>query len=256
MNDEHVDVVFHLATPARVGPSFPLPADDLRRNVGSTLTVLEAIRKVKPPPLLVYASSAAVYGEAQRLPMGEEHPICPMSPYGVSKFAAEQYLRLYSKLYELRSLSVRLFSLYGPGQRKQVVYELISQASSGDDPLCMRGAPEISRDLVFVRDAARAMVTLAGQAPARGEAYNIASGTRTTLRQLAEAIRTAMDLDIGLSFGCQVHPGEPTHWLGNPAKARRFGVECGTPLMEGLERTIAWFASTHQGALSVRALNA
>lgn len=241
LRERQIDTVFHLANAAYVPPSLQWPIDDLQRNTVTTLAVLEGVRRLEPPPLLVYASSAAVYGDAQQVPMSEEHPIQPKSPYGVSKFASEQYLRLYSSLYAIPSLSVRLFSIYGPGQRKQVVYDLLFRALGGEDPLTILGSADVSRDLVFVEDAARAFVTLASAAPACGEAYNIASGTPTTLATLVSTLLWATGLNVPVRFTGQVRPGDPLHWEGDPSRARALGVHCDTPLEDGIRRTAEWF---------------
>lgn len=241
LRERQIDAVFHLANAAYVPPSLQWPIDDLQRNAVSTLAVLEAVRRIEKRVIVVYASSAAVYGEAQHMPMREDHPIQPKAPYGVSKFASEQYVRLYSNLYAIPSLSLRLFSIYGPGQRKQVVYDLINRAFGGEDPLTILGSPDVSRDLVFVDDAARAFVTLALAAPARGEAYNIASGSPTTLATLASTLLSATALSVPVRFTGEVRPGDPLHWEGDPARARALGVRCETPLSDGLRRTATWF---------------
>jgi UDP-glucose 4-epimerase len=241
LRDRDVDAVFHLASAAYVPPSLQWPVDDLHRNAVTTLAVLEGVRRLERRPIVVYASSAAVYGDSQHFPMTEEHPIAPVSPYGISKFASEQYVRLYSSLYDIPSLAARPFSIYGPGQRKQVVYDLVDRAYGGQKPLSVLGSPEVSRDLVFVEDAARAFVILARMAPARGEAYNIATGTRTTLAELVSMLLGIMGLDIPVRFTGQVRPGDPLHLQGDPTRAREFGARCETTLADGLKRTVAWF---------------
>lgn len=241
LRERGIDTVFHLANAAYVPPSVQWPVDDLHRNAVTTLAVLEGVRRLERPPLLVYASSAAVYGDAQQLPMREDHPIQPSSPYGVSKFASEQYVRLYSGLHGVPSLSVRLFSIYGPGQRKQVVYDLLKRAFGGENPLTILGSPDVSRDLVYVDDAARAFVTLARAAPACGEAYNVASGTPTTLDTLASTLLDVTGLDIPVRFTGAVRPGDPLHWEGDPTRARALGVRYDTALLEGVRRTAKWF---------------
>jgi UDP-glucose 4-epimerase len=241
LRERQIDAVFHLANAAYVPPSLHWPVDDLNRNAMTTLAVLEGVRRLKRPALVVYASSAAVYGDAQHIPMREGHPIEPKSPYGVSKFASEQYLRLYSNLYDISSLSLRLFSIYGPGQRKQVVYDLMDRAFGGENPLTILGSSTVSRDLVFVDDAAHAFVTLARAAPARGEAYNIASGTPTTLATLASTLLSVAALNVAVRFTGKVRPGDPLHWEGDPTRARALGVRCDTPLTDGIRRTAEWY---------------
>ena len=240
LDDREVDVVFHLAGTASVPPSLVRPIDDLERNAVTTLAVLEGARHARRSPLVGFISSAAVYGEGRHMPMTEDHPLEPVSPYGISKLAAETYVHLYSQLYELPTFSVRPFSLYGPRQRKLVVYDLLCRAVDGEDPLVVLGSPEVSRDFVYIADCARALLVLARRAPARGEAYNVASGVGTPLGVLVPAILTAVGIDAGVDFTGSVRPGDPVRWEGDPGRARALGAAFDTPLDDGLRRTAEW----------------
>ncbi|GAC1361631.1 MAG: SDR family oxidoreductase [Actinomycetota bacterium] len=244
-----IDLVFHLAGNSYVPPSIDDPISDLAQNAAMTLSVLEALRHLAAPPLLVFVSSAAVYGDCQRVPMDEDHPLRPVSPYGISKLAAEQYVSLYSALHRVPSIVVRPFSLYGPGQYKQVVYDLLGRAFGGSVALEVRGSPEVARDFVFVADVAQALVGLARRAAGQGEVYNLASGQSTTLRALAETLLHVTGLALPLRFTGKVREGDPLRWVGGVEKSRALGVRCSTPLEDGLRQTAQWFlASGTQGA--------
>jgi UDP-glucose 4-epimerase len=125
LDDFAPDVIFHLAGNSSVPQSLLHPARDLQSNLMPTLRLLENLKNRSSAPLLVFASSAAVYGEPSYVPVDEQHPTCPTSPYGVSKLRAEQYITVYSELYGIRAVLLRLFPVYGPGQRKQIVYDLM-----------------------------------------------------------------------------------------------------------------------------------
>jgi UDP-glucose 4-epimerase len=234
------DAIFQLAGTGLVPNSLERPLDDLVRNAATTVAVLDAARRAATPPVVAYVSSAAVYGEGVRMPMDELHPCAPLSPYGISKLAAERYVALYAELYGLPAFSVRPFSLYGPRQRKLVVYDLLRRAHGGESPLVVAAPPDVSRDFVFVEDAARALVTLAAAAPARGEAYNVASGRPVTLRELAEQVVAALGLATAVEFTGSVRPGDPLRWDGDASLARRLGCTFDTPLADGMARTAAW----------------
>lgn len=238
-----VDAVFQLAGAGRVPPSIEAPIEDLESNVVTTVAALEALRRSGSGAPLVFVSSAAVYGDAQYHPMDEDHPLEPKSPYGVSKLAAERYVRLYARLHGLHGLSVRPFSVYGPRQRKLVVYDVLTRLHDGERPLRMLGSPDVSRDFVFVEDAVRGLVALARSAPADGEAYNLASGRGTSLDELATTLVDVSGLDADVEFTGEVRAGDPLQWTGDPQRARALGVECDTPLEEGLRRTAEWFAA-------------
>jgi UDP-glucose 4-epimerase len=172
--------------------------------------------------------------------MDEEHPLAPVSPYGISKLAAEQYVRLYARDRGLPALTVRPFSLYGPGQRKLVVHDLMLRLLEGERPLTVAGRGDVTRDLVYVEDAARAVVQLARAAPAAGEAYNLSSGRGTRLDELAAVIAGLDGNGVEIAFTGELRAGDPLHWQGDPGRAAALGATCATDLAEGLRRTYAW----------------
>jgi UDP-glucose 4-epimerase len=234
------DVIFQLVGTPTVPPSVERPLEDLRRNTASTLSVLEAARSCDRFPLVVLVSSAAVYGESVSLPMDEEHPLRPISPYGISKLAAEHYIRVYAAMYGIPAFCVRPFSLYGPRQRKLVVHDLLVRALAGESPLTVLGSPDVSRDFVFARDAAEMLVTLALEAPARGEAYNIASGRPVTLGDLVATLLEVTGSTAPARFSGSVRPGDPLHWHGDPGRAAALGAAASTSIRDGVARTAAW----------------
>jgi UDP-glucose 4-epimerase len=244
VDDHEIDAVFQLAGSGTVPQTLRRPLDDARRNTLTTLAVLEAVRGATRTPMVAFVSSAAVYGEGETMPMREDHPRRPVSPYGISKLAAEQYVSLYWELYAIPGFSVRPFSLYGPGQRKLVIYDLLTRIARDESPLVVAGRPEVSRDFVFVGDAAAALVTLARAAPAQGEAYNLASGSPTTLGELVDALLEAAGSRAETRFTGELRPGDPLRWDGDPSLARKLGVSCDTSLRDGLRRTADWVSAT------------
>jgi len=234
------DAIFHLAGTGDVPHSLLDPAGDLRANALTTIAVLEAARQIEKPPRVILASSAAVYGESVTVPMSESHRLLPLSPYGVSKLAAEQYVRVFHQLHGVPALIVRPFSVYGPGQRKLVVHDLLRRLLDGEAPLRITAPADVMRDFVYVEDVAAAIVALARNAPADGEAYNLASGRATTLRALADALLEAAGSNTEALFVSEQTPGNPVHWYGDAAKAAALGVTLDTPLAEGLDATARW----------------
>ena len=177
IDDAGVTVVFQLAGSPTVGSAQLDPVGDVARNCSTTVAVLEAAANSAQRPLVVLVSSAAVYGQPVGLPISEATPTAPISTYGVSKLAAEQYLRHYTQRCGVRALIARPFSVYGPGQRKLVVHDLTRRALNGERPLHVGAPASTIRDFAFVDDVVDALVELARLAPAQGEAYNICTGT-------------------------------------------------------------------------------
>lgn len=246
MSRRRFDVAFSLIGTGLVPRSVAAPLEDLSNNVGALLGLLEVIRRLDAPPLVVNLSSAAVYGSAQTTPMTETHPRHPESPYGVSKVAGEEYLRLYNTLYGIPAMSVRPFSIYGPGQRKLVIYDLLRRLISGENPLVVAAAAEVTRDFIFVEDAAEMIVRLAERAPAEAHAYNACSGRGTSLRELTGLLIGLAQPSASVEFIGTGRPGDPIHWIGSRDLVLAVtGVEP-TALSEGLARTVAWMTAAQE----------
>ncbi|QCS42132.1 NAD-dependent epimerase/dehydratase family protein [Natrinema versiforme] len=185
-----VDVIFHHAAVVSVTQSVDEPRQSNRTNLEASLLVLEQARQ--EDARVVVASSAAVYGHPEELPVSETAPTNPTSPYGVQKLALDQYARLYEELYDLPTVVLRYFNVYGPRQQgpySGVISTFLEQARA-DEPITIQGDGQQSRDFVHVSDVVRANLR-AATTDAVGEAYNIGTGQRTTIRELAETVRDA-----------------------------------------------------------------
>jgi UDP-glucose 4-epimerase len=235
-----VDTVFDLAGSANAPGSLHAPLGDLAANSGQTLRILESLRGLPAPPFYVYGSSAAVYGRVSRLPIAEDDPVTPLSPYAVSKLATEQYISLYARVHGQPGISLRFFSVYGPGQRKQAIFDLIREASAAGGMLHVKAPADVTRDFVFVKDVVGAAVDLAQRAAGDGEVFNVASGRETSMDELARAILAACAVEKGVSFGQTVRPGDPHRYVGATERIASLGVHLETPLVEGLRDTAAW----------------
>ena len=241
------DRIYHLAGAAYVPPSIEDPAGDLGNNAGVTLDVLEAVRRGSPETPVVYTSSAAVYGSPTELPISEQTPIAPVSPYGVSKYAAEQYVSLYARLHGLRTASLRLFSVFGPGQRKQVVFDLIAKLAADPDRLEVIGLGSELRDFVFVEDVVAAAIAVMERAPLTGEAYNVASGCGITIGELAGHVADLLGLAPVVSYTGEVRPGDALHWVADISRLRALGFAPAVSVRDGVRRVAAWYAETEAG---------
>ncbi len=235
------DVIFHLAANAYIPPSVEDPAFDFGLNLETTFRLLEVLRTAERRPRLVNTSSAAVYGDPQRLPIHESDPTVPISPYGVGKLSAERYVAVYSQLYGIAASSVRLFSVYGPRQRKQVVYDLIDRLARDPSRLEVIGDGTQERDFAYVEDVAAAMVLVSRQAPGTGEVFNVASGSTHSIAQLVVAICAAMELDPEIAYTGRVRPGDAERWSVDTSALAALGYEPGMSLIDGLRATWDWY---------------
>ncbi|KDE59890.1 hypothetical protein EL22_15505 [Halostagnicola sp. A56] len=187
---EGIDIIFHQAGQISVERSFEAPELTHEVNVTATLKLLECARRESAR--FVFASSAAVYGHPESIPLSEAAPTEPTSPYGASKLAAEQYVRLYDDHYDLQAVSLRYFNVYGAGQvggdYSAVISVFVDQALNGD-PITVDGDGSQTRDFVHVRDVVRANL-LAGAADDCDTVFNVGTGESHSILELAEVVRS------------------------------------------------------------------
>jgi UDP-glucose 4-epimerase len=234
------DAAFLLAGTGSVGDSLADPDLDLADNAGRLVHFFESVRRKSPKTRLVYVSSAAVYGEVKELPVTESAPLQPISPYGVSKLAGESYARVYHHLYALQTLVARPFSVYGPGARKQVVWDLMVKLYSGDGAV-LQGTGKETRDFVYVDDVCAALVNIA-LAGEPGQVYNVCSGRETSIADLAGCL-SQLAGKPEVRFAGTHRAGDPSRWRGDPSRLRAIGWEPRVDLGPGLAQTLAWYLS-------------
>jgi UDP-glucose 4-epimerase len=236
-----VEVVFHLAASVGNTRSIEHPIKDSEVNALGTLRILEAarhggVRKV------VFSSSAGIFGELKTLPIMEDHPVEPDSPYGASKLAAEKLCLAYAKLYPMECVCLRYFNVYGPNQRYDAygnVIPIFAHRMIHGEPVVIFGDGEQTRDFVNVHDVARANYQAAMARGVSG-AFNVASGTRITINHLVELMREASGLQPRVEYG-PPRRGDVRHSLANISAARAaFGYEPVVGLKEGLAEYMDW----------------
>ena len=231
--------VLHLAAQVSVRSSIEAPSASASHNVVGFLAVLDALRR-RGIPRLVYASSAAVYGAPRTLPLDEDSPCAPESPYGLEKLINDQYAALFSALYGLSALGMRYFNVYGPRQDAASPYAgVISRFAArlkGDEPLTVFGDGLQTRDFVFVKDVAAANVA-ALRSSATG-VLNIGTGTSVTLLQLIEALARCAGRTPTVKFDPPA-AGDIRHSAMRPDRMQGILAYCArTPLHEGLRTLI------------------
>ncbi len=234
------DIIFHLAASAYVPPSVENPLYDYRSNLWSTFVLLEELRKLSKIPALIYASSAAVYGDPLKIPITEKELTVPVSPYGVSKLAAERYINVYARLYGIRATSLRLFSVYGPRQRKQVIYDLMKKLINDPSHLSVIGDGSQQRDFVFVEDVVNAFFAAWDNSSLHGDVYNVASGHHVSIEQLVQILCQVSNLNPKIEFSGSTRLGDAERWIVDITKLKTLGCVPSVTLNIGLERTYQW----------------
>jgi GDP-4-dehydro-6-deoxy-D-mannose reductase len=237
------DVVYHLAARAHVGESWEDPAGFLADNPALAFGVLEAVRLEAPDATVVAVASGELYGPPASLPVTEEAPLRPQSPYAVSKAAADLLAGFYADAHGLRVIRARAFNHAGPGQEPSyAIASFARQAAAGGDPLrIVTGNPDTRRDYTDVRDVVRAYRLLAEHA--EPGIYNVCSGRTASARELVEALAAAAGARLEhVVDDSLVRAHEVMEVRGSPERLRAAtGWEPEIPLERTLADTVAWW---------------
>ena len=239
-----IDVIFHEGALPSVARSVEDPLASHETNVTATIHLLEFCRE-EGVGRLVFASSSSVYGDTPTLPKVETMPTSPLSPYAVSKLAAEQYCKVYAQLYGIQTVSLRYFNVFGPRQDPQsdyaaVIPKFISLMLRGESPL-IHGDGLQSRDFTYIDNVVSANL-LAAEAPdAAGEVLNIACGQSYSLLDLVAALNAILGTSIEPRFG-PPRPGDVKHSLADSSRAvEKIGYSVSVDFRAGLAKTVEWF---------------
>lgn len=236
-----VEVVFHVAASVGNARSIERPIEDSEINVIGTLRVLEAARQAGVRKI-VQSSSAGVFGELKTLPIGEDHPAEPDSPYGASKLAAEKLCLAYRKIYDLEVVCLRYFNVYGINQRYDAygnVIPIFAHRMLQGMSLTIFGDGEQTRDFINVRDVALANYQSAIGKGVSG-AFNIGSGTRVTINRLARLMSEVAGIPTVIEYG-PARSGDVRHSLADISAAREvLGYKPSVELQEGLNEYMQW----------------
>lgn len=233
------DVIVHCAGSGSVMFSMNHPLQDFDRTVSSTAAVLEYVRLHSPESAVVYPSSAAVYGNAETLPIRECAPREPISHYGVHKLLAERLCQSYASNFQVPVSIVRFFSVYGEGLRKQLLWDACSRVSSEGDRFFGTGSE--LRDWLHVEDAARLLLTAVSHAVGSCPIVNGGSGQGTSVREILSMVFQEFALQHAPRFSGEARIGDPAGYQADTQMAASWGWEPEIPLTVGIKRYVDWF---------------
>jgi dTDP-glucose 4,6-dehydratase len=235
------EVVFHLAAHINVDTSLKAPREAVEVNAVGTANVLKATLDEKAR--LIHASTCEVYGTAQRLPMDEDHPLNPHSPYAAAKAAADRLVYAYHKSFGLDATIMRPFNTFGPRQKTgvggAVIPLFIENAVAGKAPE-INGSGDQTRDFLFVEDLVAAYRLVFDTTGLGGEVINFGSGVETSINEVAEAVLGSLHSPLR-PVHRNVRPGEVSRFVAGIRKARELGWAPRVPFRAGVARTVDWF---------------
>jgi len=237
------DAIYHLAGQPGVRPSWGNQFDRyVRDNVIATQRLLEALKEA-PIKRFVFAGSSSVYGDAERFPTKETALPRPVSPYGVTKLAAEHLTHLYTRNFGIPAVSVRYFTVYGPRQRPDMAFSRFMQAMTAGEDIEVFGDGEQTREFTYVSDAVDGTIK-ASTADVIGQIFNLGGGSRVTVNKVLATLEEISGLSVRRQ-NLPAAPGDPRHTGASINLAReRLGWEPRVSLREGLTKQWEWFRAS------------
>jgi UDP-glucose 4-epimerase len=237
---ESFDLILHAAGNGSVGYSLLNPLQDFDKTVRSTAELLEFMRVTESSALLIYPSSAGVYGAKEDKPIKENDALNPISPYGYNKKIVEDLLTSYSAAYGVRVAIIRYFSIYGPGLKKQLLWDASIKLRASSNGLAMFwGTGEETRDWISSEDAA-ALVHYVSKTNERFSILNGASGLRVTVGETLKILKSAMDVRTKIVFNGNIREGDPHFYHADVSKSLALGWAPCTLLSDGIESYVRW----------------
>lgn len=242
LKDSSPQLCIHCAGTASVGRSFTDIDTDFYSNAVLAFEILNALRLNAPACRFIFLSSAAVYGNPKSLPVDESQTPTPISPYGFHKWQCEQLCQEFFKVYGLPTAILRIFSAYGPGLRRQVIWDICRKAIK-QEAIMLQGTGKESRDFVHVLDITKALMAVALHAPMQSEIYNIGSGNETTISELADVVLEVLDSRRPVRFDGIVPPGTPLNWKADISKIQSLGFSPTISLKDGIDTFVQHYRS-------------
>ena len=242
------DILIHAAGRSSVPNSVTDPAADFNSGPPVVFQILDALRRHSPKSIFIFLSSAAIYGNPPRLPIGEAEKANPISPYGFHKYQSELIVEEFAKLYKMRTASARIFSAYGAGMKKQLLWDICRKAADNDE-IPLLGTGNEARDFIHVQDICRALQVVWEQSDLAGQPINICSGHLTSISEIASMIAQNFHHKPRIRFTGSSLPGAPTRWQGDCSWLRTRGFQPTISLEAGVSQYVHWFVSDRGNGL-------
>ena len=235
------DKIFHLAGGSSVGLSIQIPEEDFQRSVDSSIRLLEWSRHNVPNVQLVLPSSAAVYGNSYSRPICETDTIMPYSPYGYHKRMSELLFESYAENFGLCTSIVRLFSVYGPGLHKQLLWDLCSMLYKYPNDIKLGGNGSEKRDWIHVTDAVNIITEAANYTSIKCFLVNGGTGVAISVREISEFVNGLWGNKTKLQFSNISRPGDPQYLVANIESIQSKGLLSKVKWQQGVQEYVSWF---------------
>ncbi len=239
ITDIQPDIVLHCAGSANVGASVLNPMADLDGNLHSLYQLLIALRGIEKKPKVIFLSSAGIYGNPKKLPISESDTPAPISPYGLHKLMCEELCSYYNKVHGYQIRSVRIFSAYGNGIRKQILWDMY-QKYKNTGKISLFGTGNETRDYIHISDIMRAIDCII-RYDGPEEIFNVANGEETSIAQLASVYAKCLgESEDIISFNGEVKVGDPLNWRADISLLKKIGYEKKMDFEDGVRAYVDW----------------
>lgn len=242
--NQQFDVIVHCGGSGSVGFSVEHPYDDFKKTVDGTLEVLEFMRLHNPSAHLIYPSSPAVQGECEDKPIKEEYIGRPASPYGYHKKIAEDLCQSYSEKYKLNISVVRLFSVYGNGLKKQLLWDAFQKIKNAKSEALFWGTGEETRDFIHIND----VTSLFENILESNDGYlvvNGGSGDKVNINTVVGMIRDLVNSGVEIKFNNKVNLGNPMFYWADTQRMNAHGFNAKVPFKDGLSEFVLWMKNVN-----------
>lgn len=241
---EGCDVVFHLAAQSSVPKSTESINKDKEINLEGTINVLKRAKEQRAE--VIFASTSTVYGTPKETPTPETHPLEPISFYGASKTSAEAYCSAMNGTHNLKTVSLRLYNVYGPRNTKGVMYDFFQKLNKDPSSLEILGTGKQTKDYIYIDDAINAFITAYKEAEG-GEAYNVGSGETHSVNEIAKTTFKLMNINPEVTYtGGKGWKGDVEKTKAKITKLKELGWKPRTGFQEGIKKFYKWYKEEHK----------
>lgn len=233
------DVCINCSGAANVPFSLEKPYNDFQLNTVNVFKILDGIRKFNPECKFINLSSAAVYGNPKQLPINEKDELAPVSPYGIHKEMAEIICEEFHRFWNIKTACIRIFSAYGPGLKKQLLWDL-SQKIKENEIIELFGTGNETRDFIYIEDLICLIECIIERSSFEGEIINAANGIQTKVSEIASLMKNSLGSNKSITFKGTNRKGDPLNWEGDITKSKNLGYAQKTSIEDGINSYVAW----------------
>ncbi len=238
-NAQSFDVCLNCSGAASVPDSLVHTVRDFTLNTATVLKLVESIRKYQPDCKFINLSSAAVYGNPTALPIQEDAALAPVSPYGFHKKMAEEIIQEYYQLFGINGCSLRVFSAYGPGLYKQLLWDLYRKTAT-EKQIMLSGSGNETRDFIHINDILQCIDLVIHKGDFKAGVYNVANGEQIAIKKIATLIAKEMNFKGTLKFSGIERIGDPLYWVASIEKIKQLGYTPSIGIEQGVSNYIQW----------------